>query len=176
MKARAVCTEFTAITQDPTSELYRKFLGDGSKAKQRSMTDILGGMKKQLDSTQDVNIYDILLMDKKKIMAVQQIALAWRTNGGGESLLFYKSFLEMQNFLSLPPKSEVTWPVVIRKAVFEASLFHMQVLPAWSLSYPPSHTTNRAPSEPIQTMKLIRRNIASNSEGPDLQIRMQLDT
>ena len=115
-----VFTEFEALTTDPEDPVYRKYLGEAAKIKLRNMSIVLKDLTEVCDQQTQVEEFNVLSKDKKKLHAIYSVLQSWYRTGGGAGDSFANTFTEMAKYLSLPPEEHVNWPIVIKRNHFEA--------------------------------------------------------
>ena len=114
--------EFQEIADDKEDPSWQKYLGAGAKAKVRAMGDLLKIVTEHVDAQTDVQEFNVLIADKKRLHAIYTTSTSWFKTGGGATDAFVATFKEMQKYLALPPTVEVKWPMCMEKTVFEASI------------------------------------------------------
>ena len=115
-----VFEEFEALTEDADDPAFRKYMGDGAKAKIRALYDVLKTVSDACDAQVSVEEFNVLVKDKKKIHAIYTVVNSWWKTGGGATDGFVAAFKEMQKYLELPPMVEVKWPQCMIRNAFEA--------------------------------------------------------
>ena len=115
-----VFLEFESLPINSEDPVYRKYLGEQAKVKLRSLNDVLKGLSQLCDQQTQVDEFNVLVQDKKRLHAIVTVLQAWRRTGCGAGVSFSNTFTEMAKYLSLPPVVEVKWPIVITQNHYEA--------------------------------------------------------
>ena len=80
-----VFKEFSEIADDAEDANWRKFLGEGSKTKIRSLHDLLDKVSAHCDAQTNVDEFNIVLKDKKMLHALHAVLASWIKTGGGHA-------------------------------------------------------------------------------------------
>lgn len=93
---------FSQIPPDPKNANYRKHLGDEFKVKDRHLKSLQAALESRLETEADIDVFDVLNSDKKKLSALISVTSAFvRCNGCDLAGEFYNTFNEVGH-LSFP--------------------------------------------------------------------------
>jgi hypothetical protein len=107
IKVRAEVESFAKVPDDPMNANYRKFLGDEFRAKERQLKELQKCMDKVIETTEEVELYDVLALDKKRLQALMMVTGAFAKNSGFEvGSDFLHTFNEVRQFVEL--RSHIT--------------------------------------------------------------------
>ena len=91
--------EFEAIPNDPDDATWQKYLGAGAKTKIRALSDLLKMVSNHVDQQVDVNDFNVVVKDKKRLQAIFTVTNAWLKSGGGSNDSFATAFKEVLVFV-----------------------------------------------------------------------------
>lgn len=90
MAARVEIADFEAVTVDIASAGYRKYLGDEWKTKERQLNTLQAGMASAVDGTEDIDIFDLLIADKKRLDGIVTVCSSFAKGSGTEFVAAFK--------------------------------------------------------------------------------------
>lgn len=67
LQARAEIEAFRLVDSDGSSPAFRRYLGDEWKTKERYLKDLLKNLGTCVESCDEVEVYDVLLLDQKRL-------------------------------------------------------------------------------------------------------------
>jgi hypothetical protein len=100
VRLRAELDYFEAVPDDKGHPDYRKYLGDEYGPKKKQLLYLMATIELQRDSTENVAVFDILTVDRKRLSAVLQVSGAFvkcngvHQNGSGFHATWAEAFLE----------------------------------------------------------------------------------
>jgi hypothetical protein len=95
VQTRIEIETFQAIGAETGGAAYRKYLGDEHKTKERQLKSILTALGAMIDATEEVEAYDILIADKKKLEAIITICASFcKFDGTEDGQSFNREFDE----------------------------------------------------------------------------------
>ena len=101
--SRIEVVAFESITVDESGSMHRKYLGDEYKTKERQLKELLKALQTSLDGAEEVEVYDVLLLEKKKIDAILSVTAAYAKAVDTQDGSFNAAFDEVL------PNSQTQW-------------------------------------------------------------------
>ena len=121
-KVRTQLVTFSQVPDDTTHPTYRTFLGDEHKPKSRQFSELDKALTAHMEHETEVEVFDLMAVEKKRLAGMVMVCTAFVKHGETDSLMFYKCFLEAQNWLQLDPKVEVDFPALVKRVAFEGEV------------------------------------------------------
>ena len=94
-----VFREFKEINDSEDDANWQKYLGSGAKTKLRAMSDLLKAVTEHVDAQTDVEEFNVLITDIKRLHAIVMVGSSWHKIGGGATDAFVTTFLEVRVFI-----------------------------------------------------------------------------
>lgn len=94
MKIKAELQAFSDVPLAATDPAFRKYFGDEHGAKLRQLKDLQKNLEVTIGVTEDVEIYDQFILDRKRVHAMIELSTAYVRCGGADCLQFLQVYTE----------------------------------------------------------------------------------